>query len=100
MGNSNPANTEFLKTVLEPLLDEFQYWFDYSCQMLENEKINFMSDYAQCNLLQRIKQAQEELRAAKSLLKATDGQVGIGMAILMPRHQLVNECWNVGIRRR
>jgi hypothetical protein len=68
--------------------------------MLENEKIDFMSDYAQYNLLHRIKQAQEELSAAKSLLRATDGKVGIGMAVLMPWHQLINECWNVGMRFR
>jgi hypothetical protein len=34
------------------------------------------------------------------LFAATDGQVGIEMATLMPWHQLVTECWNVAMRFR
>jgi hypothetical protein len=32
------------------------------------------------------------------LFTATDQQVGIDMATVMPWHQLVTECWGVGIR--
>lgn len=34
------------------------------------------------------------------LFAATDKQVGIDMATLMPWHQLVTECWNVAMRFR
>ncbi|WP_016953066.1 DUF2605 domain-containing protein [Anabaena sp. PCC 7108] len=100
MGDSNPPSTELLKSVLEPLLEDFQYWFEQSLELLENEKIQFMSDEEQFDLLQRVKQAQAELSTAKMLFAATDEQVGIDMATVMPWHQLVSECWNVGMRYR
>ncbi|WP_071191453.1 DUF2605 domain-containing protein [Trichormus sp. NMC-1] len=100
MGDSNPPSTELLKSVLEPLLEDFQYWFGRSLELLENEKIQFMSDEEQFNLLQRVKQAQAELNTAKMLFTATNEQAGIDMATIMPWHQLVSECWNVGMRYR
>ncbi|MBD2569148.1 DUF2605 domain-containing protein [Anabaena lutea] len=100
MGDSNLPSTELLKSVLEPLLEDFQYWFGRSLELLENEKIQFMSDEEQFNLLQRVKQAQAELSTAKMLFTATNEQVGIDMATIMPWHQLVSECWNVGMRYR
>ncbi|MBC6435795.1 DUF2605 domain-containing protein, partial [Nostoc sp. HG1] len=48
----------------------------------------------------RVKQAQNELNTAKMLFTATDKQVGIDMATLMPWHELVTECWNVAMRFR
>jgi hypothetical protein len=100
MGNSNLPDTELLKAVLEPLLDDFQYWFDYSYHLLENERMEFMSNQDQSELLSRIKQAQAELSTTKLLFKATDGQVGIDMAVLKPWHQLISECWRVGTQFR
>ncbi|MBD2629474.1 DUF2605 domain-containing protein [Trichormus variabilis] len=100
MGDSNPPSTELLKSVLEPLLEDFQYWFGRSLELLENEKIQFMSDEEQFNLLQRVKQAQAELNTAKMLFTAANEQAGIDMAIIKPWHQLVSECWNVGMRYR
>ncbi|MBW4686132.1 MAG: DUF2605 domain-containing protein [Komarekiella atlantica HA4396-MV6] len=100
MRDSNLPGTELLKTVLEPLLDDFQYWFTRSRDFLETEHISFMSDQEQSDLLLRVKQAQEELNTAKMLFAATDGQVGIEMATLIPWHQLVTECWNVAMRFR
>ncbi|MFO0170899.1 MAG: DUF2605 family protein, partial [Aphanizomenon sp.] len=42
--------------------------------------------------------AQDQLNAFKMLFTATDQQVGIDMATVMPWHQLVTECWGVGMR--
>lgn len=89
-----------MKTVLEPLLEDFQYWFVRSRDFLETEKLSFMDEQAQSELLSRVKQAQEELSAAMMLFNATEGQVGIDMTTLMPWHQLVTECWNVAARFR
>jgi hypothetical protein len=89
-----------LKTVLQPLLSDFQYWFARSRNLLETEQILFMSKEEQSNLLLRVKQAQEEVNTAKMLFNATDGKVGIEMATLMPWHELVTECWNVAMRVR
>ncbi|MEI6446020.1 MAG: DUF2605 domain-containing protein [Nostocales cyanobacterium ELA583] len=98
MGDSNLSNADLLKSVLEPLLDDFQYWFERYCQILENERIQFMSEQEQLNLLKRVKDAEDELNTAKMLFKATNQQVGIDMATVMPWHQLVTECWVVGMR--
>jgi hypothetical protein len=100
MGNSNLPNTELLKAVLEPLLDDFQYWFDYAYHLFENERMEFISNQEQSDLLFRIKQVQAELNPTKLLFRATDGQVGVDMAVLRPWHQLVSECWNVGTQFR
>ena len=100
MRDSNIPETELLKTVLQPLLEDFQYWFARSRELLESEQISFMSQVDQCDLLTRVKQAQEELKTAKMLFSATDGKVGLDMATLMPWHQLVTECWKVAMRFR
>jgi Protein of unknown function (DUF2605) len=100
MSDSNLPGTELLKTVLEPLLEDFQHWFTRSRHLLETEQLSFMSHQEQSDLLLRVKQAQNELYTAKMLFAATDKQVGIEMATLMPWHQLVTECWNVAIRFR
>ena len=98
MGHSNLPSSDLLKSVLEPLLEDFQYWFERYRQILENEKIQFMSDQEQLNLLKRVKNAQDQLNAFKMLFTATDQQVGIDMATVMPWHQLVTECWGVVMR--
>ncbi|MBF2066926.1 MAG: DUF2605 domain-containing protein [Calothrix sp. C42_A2020_038] len=100
MQDSNLSQPELLKSVLEPLLEDFQYWFARARNLLETERINFMSTEQQSDLLLRVKQAQEEVISAKMLFTATEGQVGIDMEALMPWHQLVTECWNVATRFR
>jgi hypothetical protein len=100
MQDSSLPGTEMLKTVLEPLLEDFNYWFMRSRELLETEQLSFMSHQAQSDLLLRVKAAQEELKAARMLFTATDGQVGIDMNTLMPWHGLVTECWNVSKRFR
>ncbi|MBD2438045.1 DUF2605 domain-containing protein [Nostoc sp. FACHB-110] len=98
MQDSNLPGTELLKTVLEPLLEDFDYWFGRSRNLLETEQLSFMSHQEQSDLLLRVKQAQAELNTAKMLFAATDQQVGIDMTTLAPWHQLVTQCWNVAMR--
>lgn len=100
MGDSPLSSPDLLKTVLEPLLEDFHFWFDRSQKLLETERIQFMSEQEQANLLFRVRQAQAELNTAKMLFNATDGQVGLEMATLVPWHQLVTECWKVGMQFR
>lgn len=68
MSDSNLPGTELLKTVLEPLLEDFQHWFTRSRHLLETEQLSFMSDQEQSDLLLRVKQAQEELSTPKCYL--------------------------------
>ncbi|MFE1746847.1 DUF2605 domain-containing protein [Coleofasciculus sp. H7-2] len=98
MAPSNLPENELLKTVLQPLLEDFQYWFARSRSLLETEEITFLSVQQQSDLLDRVKLAQSEVSTAQMLFQATDAQVGIETSVLMPWHQLVTEGWQVAMR--
>lgn len=100
MSTDRPTEKELLKTVLEPLLEDFQYWFERSRSLLESERMSFLSDEEQAQLLDRIVRSQQEVQTAKMLFEATDGSAGIDSKMLLPWHQLVAECWNLARRRR
>ncbi|MBE9045452.1 DUF2605 domain-containing protein [Pleurocapsales cyanobacterium LEGE 10410] len=100
MSIEQPTELELLKTVLEPLLEDFQYWFGRSRSLLESERISFLSAQEQAQLLERIVKSQQEVQAAQTLFRATGGAAGIDSKILLPWHQLVAECWNVAQKWR
>jgi hypothetical protein len=100
MSNSNLPEPDLLKTLLEPLLEDFQFWFERSRRLLEEEDIHFLENEKQADLLARVKQAQQEVRTAQMLLRLTNGQVGVETAVLMPWHDLVTECWKIAVRFR
>lgn len=100
MTNPNPAESELLKNLLEPLLEDFQYWFGRSQTLLETEKIDFLGAEKQAEILSRVQKAQEEVNIAKQLFFATDRQAGVQMQVIMPWHQLLTECWQVSMRFR
>lgn len=95
MEPSQPTEKDLLKKLLEPLFDDFQYWFSRSRSLLESERLPFLSVEKQDQLLNRIKRSQEEVKTASVLFKATDGQVGVDTKVLMPWHHLVAECWHI-----
>ena len=100
MSNFHPSEQGLLKTLLEPLLGDFQYWFSRARTLLETELMPFFSQEEQTNLLGRVIQAEQEVLSAKMLFEAMDEQVGVDMAMLMVWHQLVTECWQVSTRLR
>ena len=100
MQPSQPNETEILQQVLAPLLEDFQYWFNRSSSLLESEKMPFLSSEEQTDLLARIKKAQAEVQAAKTLFQATEGRAGVETKVLMPWHRLVAECWNIARKWR
>ncbi|WP_448574145.1 DUF2605 domain-containing protein [Trichothermofontia sp.] len=100
MFKSGLPDPDLLKNVLEPLLNDFQDWFARSRALLESENIPFLEAAAQADLLDRVKQAQQEVSTAKSLFLVTQGTVGVEMAVLVPWHQLLMECWRVSTRLR
>lgn len=100
MLNSNLPEPELLKTLLEPLLEDFLYWFERSRNFLETEKVHFLTQEQQADLLERVKQAQTEVRTTHMLFQATGAQVGVETSTLMPWHKLVTECWQVAMRFR
>ena len=95
-----PQEKDILKTVLEPLLEDFQYWFSSTRTLLESERLPFYSEQEQAELLQKIKQGQQQVTAAQMLFKATAGKVGVDFKMLIPLHQLVAECWDVSRKWR
>lgn len=97
---SQPTENELLKTILEPLLEDFTHWFSRSRLLLESERLSFLSVEEQNDLLERIKNAQQEVATAHLLFKTTGGQVGIEARMLLPWHHLVAECWGVSNRHR
>lgn len=98
--SNQPAEYELLKAVLDPLLEDFQYWFSCSRDLLETETLSFLMPQEQATLLERVKTSQAEVSTAQMLFRATGGQAGIDTAILVPWHQLVAECWQVARRWR
>ena len=100
MPHSKPTEQELLKTILEPLLEDFQYWFSRSRQLLESERITFLSVEEQAELLERVKLHQQEVQTAEILFEATGKQAGIDTRALVPWHKLVAECWQVSMKWR
>ena len=100
MSTEQPTEKELLKTVLEPLLEDFQYWFERSRNLLESEQMSFFEPQEQEQFLERVIQCQKEVQTAQMLFKATDGTAGIDSKMLLPWHQLVAECWNVAQKWR
>jgi Protein of unknown function (DUF2605) len=97
---SQPSEQELLQTILQPLLVDFDYWFTKSKELLEREQIAFLSNLAQAELLDRVKQAQQEVTVAKLLFHAVDGQAGIEPSQMVAWHQVVTECWHVSMQLR
>ncbi|HIK25748.1 MAG: DUF2605 domain-containing protein [Thermosynechococcus sp. Uc] len=95
MLHSNLPEPQLLKVLLEPLLEDFQYWFTRSRSLLETEVIPFLGVAEQQALLERVKTALNDVIATQSLFRATDGQVGVDTQVLMQWHTLLMECWQV-----
>lgn len=100
MSTEQPTEQELLKTVLEPLLQDFLYWFERSRTLLESEQMPFLTAQEQTELLKRIVYSQQEVQTAQMLFKATEGLAGIESKMLLPWHQLVAECWDVARQLR
>jgi phosphatidylinositol kinase/protein kinase (PI-3 family) len=104
LGSSSPdgdlSETELLKSLLDPLLDDFEYWFERSQALLSDHEMDFLDAQAQADILARVVQAKEEVKAARSLFRAIGSQVGVDPAVMAIWHRLVAECWQVASRYR
>ncbi len=95
-----PEDAELLKSVLSPLLDDFQNWFGRTAEILEAQELTFLSPSEQATLLSRIHTAQKQVSASQAIASVTDGQAGIDMPVVMGWHQLAQKCWGVALRQR
>jgi hypothetical protein len=100
MPPSSPSEQNLLKTILQPLLADFSHWFSGSLELLESERISFLTESEQNMLLDRVKNAQQEVRVAQMMFQATDSQVGIDPSTMLTWHKLVGECWQIAMRFR
>lgn len=95
-----PSEQELLQTILQPLLVDFDYWFSQSKELLEKERIDFLSPVEQSQLLDRVTHAQQEVSIAKLLFNAVDGQAGIEPSQMVAWHKIVTDCWHVSMQLR
>jgi hypothetical protein len=95
-----PAEPELIKALLEPLLDDFQYWFGRSQSLLESERLTFLTESEQQDVLERVLESKRSVSVMQSLLNATGGQAGVDMQVLMGWHKLVHECWGLSTKYR
>ncbi len=95
-----PEHETLLSSVLKPLLDDFQHWFQRSLQMLERDSIHFLTADQQNALIERLRTALSETHAAAAVLQATAGQAGVEASQVMAWHGLVAECWAIARRQR
>ena len=100
MSAEQPTEKELLKTVLEPLLEDFLYWFGRSRNLLESQQMPFFTAEQQAQMLAKIIYSQQEVQTAQMLFKATEGSAGIDSKMLLPWHQLVAECWDIAKKLR
>ncbi len=98
MFSPHPTDAQLLKSILEPLLDDLQYWFSRSQVLLEAQQLSFLTVEQQADLFARIVQARQEVTAAQALFHATGGTAGIDPAVLGPWNRLVMECFQVANR--
>ena len=100
MRPDDPTELALLKSILEPLLEDFLYWFERAQNLIEQEDLTFLTAEEKQSLLQRFKQSQEEVRTARTLYNATEGKAGIEASIMVPWHNLVAEYWHLASRWR
>ncbi|NJK41708.1 MAG: DUF2605 domain-containing protein [Acaryochloridaceae cyanobacterium SU_2_1] len=100
MLNPSIPEPEIFSIRLGPLLGDFNYWLCRSRSLLEFEDISFLETQQQSDLLKRVRHTLLEVSAARSLFKATYGQIGIETQVLEAWHELVSECWQIMIQLR
>lgn len=95
-----PADQPLLQTILEPLLDDFLYWFGETKSLLESPKADCLAAAERDALTEELSTAQQEVATAKTLMLATGGDAGVEVAVVGQWHQLVNKCWQTARRIR
>jgi len=100
MTDSAFKDTEVLKYILEPLLEDFDYWFGRSLLLLEKEEINFLTEPQKTDLVARIIDTLQAVKTAKMMYKLSGEQVGVEVQAMMPWHNLLMECQAVGMKFR
>jgi hypothetical protein len=98
--DNSSENAKLMKSVLPPLLEDFQHWFGRTLEMIETRKVGFLNAQQQQDLTERLRRAQKQVSASQALAAVTEGQATIEMPLVMSWNKLVHECWGVAMRSR
>lgn len=90
---NNPPEQPLVQAILEPLLEDFQFWFTSAQTLLNSDKAAYLAEDDRKALLQELADAQQEVATAKTLMLATEGNAGVEVSVVGRWHQLVNKCW-------
>lgn len=96
MSLSHPADQPdkpIVQEILEPLLDDFQYWFNETKSLLNSPKADCLAASDRQALTQELGEAQQAVATARTLMLATAGHAGVDMAVVGQWHRLVTKCW-------
>ncbi|MDX1978012.1 MAG: DUF2605 domain-containing protein [Pseudanabaenaceae cyanobacterium bins.68] len=97
---SSSAEIELMQSLLEPLLEDFRYWFGRSLELLEKERLSFMSLDTQAEFTERIRSIIGEVNAASALFQVSGKQVGVDVASITSWHKVLMECQVMGMQYR
>ena len=100
MKPDDPTELTLLKSILEPLLEDFIYWFERAQVFIEKEELTFLTPEEKRSLLQRFRDSEQEVKTARALYQATDGRAGVEASIMVPWHNLVAEYWQLASQWR
>ena len=90
---TNQPDKPIVQEILEPLLDDFQYWFGETQSLLDSPQADCLAASDRQALIQALSEAQQAVATARTLMLATSGHAGVDMAVVTQWHQLVNKCW-------
>lgn len=98
--SSHQPEQPLVQAVLEPLLDDFQYWFSETAALLESPKAACIDMSERQALADQITEAQREVATARTLMLATEGSAGVDVSLVGKWHQLVSRCWQTARKIR
>lgn len=91
--SSDQSDQPLVQSILEPLLDDFQYWFRETQALLNSPKANCLDESERQELAEQLDNAKQEVSIARTLMLATGGNAGVDVSVVGQWHQLVNKCW-------
>jgi len=92
-GSADQPDKPIVQEILEPLLDDFQYWFGETKSLLNSPKADCLAAGDRQSLTQELNEAQQAVATARTLMLATEGRAGVDMAVVGQWHRLVSKCW-------
>jgi hypothetical protein len=95
-----PSDRQLLQTIIEPLLEDFIYWFNKSETMLTSQRINFLAKEEQSAMISKIQKHKQEISAAQSLFRAMNSAVIIEPSQVQKWHAAVKEYWSIAVKLR